>query len=537
MESDLGTNRIKGSPLSSEASAPRSDRFLELRPFYHLCWVNWGLTAAISVMLTGNGYASRNTLVPSDAKLREVPMGLIAAIGMAMGLIAGIVLYMNMRARRRDASIEHVSLKQTTGRLRRRLDEWKSKLTQLVPPEARAEIAIAPGASNVMWTQRSNEARGEGPLILLTSAFWSEDQPEPELTAAFAHEAGHVAAGDVITFKRLWWSSVALWIGAPLLLAIVVIRLVVAGGGDRWMSFVNFFVAALIGLLATLASWSALLCAREIQADAFATDVMRDAGPIRAFLVRRAIARASETVRWRERVWRWIVQPDLKWRATLPALQGTIGGRISACLGFSMGAAVINGAWASALLSIFPYCATPSLLLLTLVIGYVAWLAFQFSWWRAQAAARFKTSWLSTVQSWITFTFPATALVLTALLVMQSGRNGNLAGSSGVGVDPWRTLLVVTGVQACTLCIVAFGATAHAADCLGRRVYPTIRGSTIAGVALLVVTLVAWLTATIAERVTGLNMLYLFAWIAPAMAGLLALRAHQYAKKGRFGNV
>lgn len=516
---------------NSPPTVPRVDRFLELRPFYRLCWAQWILTTVMAVMVTGNGFAPRNTRDPSNIRLHEVPLSVALATAAALAFVAGVTALFHVRAHRRDRATELVALTHTTGRLRRRLDEWKVRLSKILPVEGRAEVAIVPGEANVMWTQRGRESEDAGPLILLTPAFWSEEQSEDELTAAFAHEAGHVAAADVLTFKRLWWSSVALSIAAPALITFSLIRLLAMGGVDRALSLANHLLASLGGVMAMLASWSALLCARELQADAFATDVMEKVGPMRDFLRRRTAARNAEVMTLVGRLWRWLVQPDLAWRATLPGLQGRLGTRIEMSLGFSLVSAMISGYWVSGLMGIFLYADRPSLLFLLFVILYVTWLAFQFSWWRASAWSRVRQSWVAVLVSWARFTMPATAFVLVFVVLLQSGRNGNLAGRSGVGVDWWRTLLVVLGVQAFTLVVSAFGATAHAVDMARRLEQPTVSGALLSGFMLLVVVTLAWFSATVAGSITGTNMLYWFAVLAPAMTAGLAYGSQTFARE------
>jgi len=464
-----------------ERAAPplrRADWFVELRPFYQLCWVNWALAAAVLVMIVGNSFAPRNTLDTADAKLRVVPTSLIVADASAALVVAGVLATFGSRARRKDRDLEQDARTHTTGRLRKRLDAWRAQLDAILPHEARAEFAVAPGSASVMWTHRARASRKGAPerepLVLLTPSFWSEDQPEAELTAAFAHEAGHVAAADVETFKRLWWCSLALGSVAPLLYVVPLARVLLAGGGARIPSFWNFQLAGAIGILAVVASWSALLCAREIQADAYAVDIMGNAAPMRAFLARRAEQRGGETLTLAGRAWRWLVQPDLAWRATLPALAGDLGTRVEACLGFALGATVVNTGWTAALLSILPHAKVPAAVFLLVGLGYVTWLAFQFSWWRANAAARARQRTTSLLGAWVRFTTPATVLALLVLLVIQSGPHGNLDGHDGHGVVVGSTFLVLLGFQATTMTVVLLGNLAHGIDALRGRRRPTV---------------------------------------------------------------
>ena len=443
----------------------RVNRIIGLPAFYGLCWTNAFLVAGTSILVTANQYAPRSA-DPTHPGLERLTFPFVVALSSTTVLVGTLLFWRLLTSERRVADESTSAIANTRGRLRKRLDDMKVSMAALVPEQARAEIAIVSQEANVLWTQRGHEAT-DGALVLLTPSFWADEQSERERLAAFVHEAGHVAAGDVATFRRLWTCTQVLAPAAAALLLFNVVSVVIRGGLSRVPGYSNYLFAEAMGLLGLLVSWSALLCARELQADAFAADAMGEKASIRGFLVRRVKGREAEKLAPRHRLYRWLVQPDLAWRATLPALRGELGVRVEVGLSLGMVAAAVSGFWFAGLVSIFPGFDFAFWILNAGLLIVLAWLTFQFSWGLAHASRGNQSTakWLLSMTR-----FGGVALLpLTLALGLAKVTVQTKAGL------PIRDLvLVVGGFYAATLLAQTLGTVAEGLDARAGRERPSI---------------------------------------------------------------
>jgi Zn-dependent protease with chaperone function len=460
----------------------QSDWFAELRPFYRLCWVNWCLALAVLSTFVSNSFAPRDAVDSAgrtEAVIRGLPIAVIAA-GLAISFLIVAASYgVWKHYHRRDGRLEALALAQTSRRLARTLSEWAACINAHLPDRTKAIVALAPGSASVMWTARSLSTAERPALVLVTPAFYSESRTEAETTAALVHEAGHVAAGDVETFKRLWSCTIALGLLMVPMSAIAVTRVLTGSGLSRVSSLTNFVMSVAMGIFAVASSWSALVAARELQADAFAAEAMGDSAHIAGFLQARARSRTSEeSIGLRATIWRWLLQPDLTWRASLPALRGELGLRAEISVAVALAMLVVNGWWFAALVSRFKALNAALMPLFACALLYALALTFQFLWWRAAALVARRASIVKMVAVWLRLTVTIAIVVLAAAsLLSATAKFGHPDGAEGVSAT--ELLLFAFLVQIGLTLVAMWASISHLVDTLRSTKAPSVLGAVI----------------------------------------------------------
>ena len=298
---------------------------VELRLHYCFCHVVGAAASLACALIVANAFHG---------------LGCVGATGVAASVCAvGLVAALASWRRRRGAEIrrERAAARAERPRLAQRLQPLRARLRRLCADDS-ASILVAPGSAVLAWTERSVRA----PRVILTTGFWVKYGGTPLMEACLAHEAGHIAARDVESFQRL---LDGLWgIGATVAasaLAVIPRLLLRERSVASFMPVLITVVAALVGLIG---AWSALVVAREVQADAFAARVLGGGEPVAALLRSQAALRESSGRRGLlARLWPWLVQPQVALRASLPVLRGRLPGRVSVQLGLAMASAL--GLW------------------------------------------------------------------------------------------------------------------------------------------------------------------------------------------------
>jgi Zn-dependent protease with chaperone function len=302
-------------------AATRAIGFVELEPFYALAWLGTAVSAAslaLCMALTlvdhvGSGIAA------------------LASVGAAAALVASALLFF-ARAQRRGSELEGTARAGESQRLAGRLAPMRARLRAFAGDAV--DLRVVPAGGVNVWTERS---RGTG-LVFLSTAMWARYADTAELDAALAHEAGHVRARDVETFQRLLSAQRALILVGPIVALTVAVRSALSASPLALPSFVFLFVVLGACALGAASAWSALICARELSADAFAAHMLGGDGALRAYFETQIAARKAAGARTglASRAWRWFVQPALSWRTTLPARSGVVGARIEVSLAFAL---------------------------------------------------------------------------------------------------------------------------------------------------------------------------------------------------------
>jgi Zn-dependent protease with chaperone function len=484
------------------------DQYAGLRPFYQLCWLGLACSLVALLLVSGNLQAKR---------LGPVVPFLPGVVAIA---VAG---YVGMRRRRKalaaQTDVEAGARKSETARLRRKLDGVRAKVRELSKVED-LDVLLVPGTMVSAWVARSRDR----PLIQVTSAFWSVYQGCPELDGAMAHEAGHVVARDVEHFHGLYY-LVAIVAGAWALFAPVALGMLLFMNIGKVLSFVVVVGIVAFSALAVGGTWSALLVARELQADAFAVDALGDAEPVTTFLDRQRELRLKEgapTSALRA-VWRWLIQPDLAWRSSLPVLYGTVGRRVELMLGVGIFGAFMVPLWTAMLVGVMLEGDTPStgviwpawLVVLAVALGLL-WIVYQFFWYRNQSARR-DTRLVHSLRTWAWLSLPSAALFMVILLILYS-----LWRSTEFHPAYW--LLVVAGLPLISLTVWAASNLAIVWEDGGGKTTPGIRQALAALAVVLmvgaVVTFVLFVSVgrdTISDAVTAGSFVGGFALAALAV--------------------
>lgn len=353
-----------------------ADRFPELRSFYQFCYVGL-FSAAFAITFVCWMFISSS------------PIGALFVICCIFGL------YFAYRVRRRRqlrVQLERAMRSKATERprMKAKLDGLRAKLRQFTADNS-AELVMVPGSAIVLSTLRSDS----NPIVEMSAGFWSTYSESPSMVeAAIAHEAGHIVARDVEIFKRLVslmkvlasiavaavaWSPVALWLAPQTERSSVL--------------YEAFFLSQTIVLLIGVALlWSALLIAREIQADAYAAQLLGNEEPIRDLLSRQLERRETQfqVPSPLRRLVTWLIQPNLRWRATLPGLRGNLGSRVELKVGIAS-ACVLNtaitarGGWAGVETDPAQWIHYVAAFLdgiLVIVFYFYFWLTYKFFWSR-----------------------------------------------------------------------------------------------------------------------------------------------------------
>jgi Zn-dependent protease with chaperone function len=463
----------------------------------------------------------------------------IVALAVSVGLL------FRKKARTAQSDMEAVARRSETDQLRRKLDIVRDKARRL-SNVGNLDVLLVPGRDVSAWVARSRHRA----LIQLTSAFWSLYQGSPELEGAMAHEAGHVVARDVEHFHGLYYLVGIVGGAWTLFVPVALGVLVFLGGSEAALSLLT--VAGTMGFsaMAIAGTWSALLVARELQADAFAVNALGDAERVKTFLQRQQELRLKEGARPSplKAAWRWLIQPDLAWRMSFPVLHGTIGARVELMLGFGVFGVLMVPLWsvllATGVLENKAAGPTPSqaqlspawLVVLAAALALL-WIVYQFLWYRNRSAGR-DLRLLHSLGTWARLSLPSVALSVLLLLVLNSIRSATAEGGAKLGPVGW--LLAVTALP--LIWLVLWAAATLAMVWEGRR------GATRPGVphalAALAAVLVAGVVGTtvlfmLVDRDSSSKLGTAGSFVAGFFAAALAmgLWGHRKLNEGRYVDV
>lgn len=431
---------------------PPNPQMAELGPFYQICWL--GLLSCTFNLLATFWFVSWSMSTGWGWPFAA------AFIGASLVTFLGVFRVFHGRQRRRLREQLARAITPSRPRLQRQLQELEGKLREF-SGDASARLVLIPESAVVLSTLRSNRE----PVVEVTAGFLNTYASHPRLMeAALAHEAGHIAARDVERFRRmlsLMWTLLAL---------LALLFLALAGTSDVGARLIGqlLYLTLAMGL-----AWSALVVAREVQSDAFAVKVLGKR-PMRFLLEGQLELRAAQA-RQRtalQRLRTWLLQPDLRWRSTLPFLDGHLGARVEVKLGLAMAAFVgtlawnlaivkmmlARTSWATSLENIKVKLSTSdaSLTGFSLVfsgifmatLAWVAWTAYSFFWVRSRALGRGDSSTRSSgLRSLLFFCLPGMALLLLYLVWML------LADTRGL----WLVLLMPAFVLPLALLLWAAG--------------------------------------------------------------------------------
>ncbi|UJR84193.1 M48 family metalloprotease [Sandaracinus amylolyticus] len=450
------------------------NRFRELTSFYALAWTNWALTTAFLALLVGNTFAERTEVGPRTAIIEGLPPLPIATTLLVLFAVLAVALARQRAQHRRERERDEAARARTSERLRKKLAEWEAFVAERAGAE-NARVVVRPSDASVMWTASSGTLGAGKPCIVVTSAFWAGlARDEDKLRAAMAHEAGHVAARDVELFHWLLACEWALAVVGAVVLSLRIALYPLLTSSRPIGSLLFFVLQTALGAFGVLACWSALLKARELQADAFAADVLGTSESMQAFLRDRLAAREREALPWSQRAWRALVQPALAWRATLPALRGEIGGSIELQLGLATTATIVTGWWVATFLARYAALEGYDLWLYAPIVVGVAAAGYLFGWWRAHDASGVRPLGAA-IRSCVVFLAPSVVLVPASMGLLQLTTGGSLA-APGSGLGAQLVATIIAGIVVCGLegFFVAIGVAGHALDALRARPSPTV---------------------------------------------------------------
>lgn len=372
---------------------PPNPQMAELGPFYQLCWLGL-LSSAL------------NPLLVCCWSVSMIRGGwLLAGMAGTATLVALLVTWRVIHVRQKRRMEERVARGVTPSRprLQQKLEALGDKLREL-SGNASARLVLIPESAVVLSTLRS----GREPVVEVTASFLSAYASHPRLMeAALAHEAGHLAARDVEQFLRMlslmrtlaWFTLLFLCFSFFAASGALLIAMRQGVPGIVMLLLLAYFVAQRLVMALVLAlAWSALLVAREVQADAFAVKVLGERRPMQALLERQLSLRAAQAGQRNplQRLRTWLIQPDLRWRSTLPFLRGHLGARVEAKLGLAT-AAFVSSVWVSlALVAVFFYrldmaALQDDIVFFKMALGVLAWgswIAYRFFWVRSRALGR-----------------------------------------------------------------------------------------------------------------------------------------------------
>jgi Zn-dependent protease with chaperone function len=448
--------------------APEADRFTELRPFYQLCGLGLLLTAlnfTLVLWLLG---------------------GAVTAGVCTFGALALWWRWQRGQQRELEQRLARASASERP-RLKTRLDALRTRLRQFAGDEA-AHLVLVPDPAVVLATVRSRRA----PLVEMTAGFWTTYADAPDIVeAALAHEAGHVAARDVELFQRMLGMMRGLVYAFPLLnllLPLAFAALALREQGWSWDNLRGLSGGDLLGMwgrllrmglqftgplaagpaLAVAFAWSALLLARELQADAFAVAVLGSERPVRELLETQLQRRQQQAPQrsLSRRLVTWLIQPDLRWRSTLPALQGQLGPRIELLLGIASGGFLLSSVGTAFFVALHRGGQGLSMLLVSLgVLSWLSWISYALFWGRSRMEAdRGVRGLLSGVGSVLRFSL-AQLSVIALWMLMPWGEGYAL---------PWRDSgpWVLASLLATTFALWAAGKLALCSEAERRRRRP-----------------------------------------------------------------
>jgi hypothetical protein len=302
-----------------------------------------------------------------------------------------------------------------------------------------------------------------------------------------AHEAGHVVARDVEHFHSLYY-LVSVVAGAWALFVPVGFVMLFSTRSDALSSFLALVGTLGFSAMAIGGTWSALLIARELQADAYAVTALGDSEPIKTFLQRQQELRQQEVDAPSvfRGAWRSIIQPNLTWRMSFPVLHGMVGSRVELMLGLG-----IFGAFMVLLWPVFLITAMlernqantgviwPAWLIVFAATIALLWIAYQFLWYRNQYDGR-DIAFIQSLRTWAWFSLPSAALWVVLLRILYLIRR-----PPEMGHGEW--LLAITALPLTSLLLWAASNLANVWNYQLGRTRPSIAHA-IAGLAVVLVT-------------------------------------------------
>ena len=367
------------------------DYFGELRPYYFLCYCGFITT-------------SFNLIFVVWLFIHPSAVGAIFVAACVVGLC---VAYSLQNRRQLQAQLKNVATLQAAERprVKSKLDILRAKLRVFTGDNA-SQLVMVPDPAIVLSTIRSDSH----PIVEMSTGFWSTYLRSPALVeAAVAHEAGHIVARDVETFKHLTNLMKVLVLGvfmASILLLVL----------PAEKSLAMFVGTVIFSGLALALAWSALLVARELQADAYAARVLGTEDTIRALLRSQLERREAQSKRrslW-QRLMTWLIQPNLRWRTTLPALIGHPGSRVEIKLGVATAGFLVAMFMTPSMISglrvpqAWDYVVYTIVLLTSL---FYFWIAYRFFWSRNRATGGGKFFKLvGSLSSYLRFMLPTYVL-------------------------------------------------------------------------------------------------------------------------------
>lgn len=465
----------------------RPSRFRELESFY---WLAWTIVTSTTLSF---GLMMGVSLSPKEVTPAGSWLAYIGALVVLVG-VPVLAKILHTRHLRRESTASAEARAALGARLLRKVPQWETAVAEVLGGR-RVVLTIRPDDASVMWTARSAEP---DPEIVLTTGFWTSAGARPEeMRAALVHEAGHVAARDVEVFHRLLATVKAIAIVAATAFSLRIMLYLIRGQAEKIESLAYLFTELLWGLVGVFACWSALVQAREIQADAFAADLLGP-GTVGDFLRDRLALRRNERLGVRARIWRAFIQPDLVWRATLPALRGDLGTRIATLLGFAIGATVLVGCFMGVLFE----AAGAGGIVAPVAVGlglFVCAAVYPFGWWRAADLVRGVRGLRSLAPTVFVFLMPLFAMSFIAVFLMAWLLGlSTFAGMGRLSFALSAGLIFLAGLTV----ILVVGVAGHAVDVLRRRDAPSFSSALL----LLAVMLSAALTVV----VCGLSVTHFF---------------------------
>ncbi|MFL5353142.1 M48 family metalloprotease [Archangium sp.] len=435
-----------------------NSQMAELGPFYQVCWL--GLFACALNLLALFCYGL------------SLGFGLNRPVITGGAMVTFLVTWRVIHGRQKHRLEERAARGVTPvrPRLQHTLDALGDKL-RAFSGDASARLVLLPESAVVLSTLRSKR----GPVVEMTVGFLNTYASNPRLMeAALAHEAGHIAARDVERFLRMLSLMRTLAWFALLCLSFWCVTFVVEPNPSD-LALVLFVTGPVLMALVMALAWSALLVAREVQADAFAVKVLGERHPMEALLERQLARRAAQAGRRNvlQRLRTWLIQPDLRWRSTLPFLRGRLGARVEAKLGLATAAFFSTLFLSMALLwltvlswsvtsltdleavaaaleassSDEAFATSVGIVCLGMALGastWVVWIAYRFYWVRSRTSGRGDSGTRSSgLRSVLFFVLPGWAFLVVELLYLNFPEEGVKEGVIWDGLLILPTLAVL----------------------------------------------------------------------------------------------
>ncbi|MFY0565026.1 M48 family metalloprotease [Archangium lansingense] len=525
---------------------PPNPQMAELGPFYQVCWL--GLFSCALNLLVMFCFSASLSFGVAQPMSSVITGGAVVAF-----LLTWRVIHGSQKRRLKERTARGVT--PVRPRLQHTLDALGDKLREF-SGDASARLVLLPESAVVLSTLRSKR----GPVVEMTAGFLCTYASNPRLMeAALAHEAGHIAARDVERFLRMLSLMRTLAFFAFLYLALYCWSLV-SGRTVHGLAMVLFVTEPVLLALVMALAWSALLVAREVQADAFAVKVLGERHPMKALLERQLALRAAQTGRRNalQRLRTWLIQPDLRWRSTLPFLRGRLGARVEAKLGLATAAffttlvlsvvqlwrtalswsvtsqaelkAVAVDIEASGMDAAFTFTGIVCLGMILGATTWVAWIAYHFYWVRSRTLGRGDSGTRSSgLRSFLYFCLPGAAFFLVQTVFLTPG-----------GLE-WGTLLLAALLPILAVLLWASGKVSLVSARERRRERPSVPLALLSFLGILILALGLFAVATVAfmavasEPSPNLGMaIFLLSLVTAGLgAGMLAHRLAAPAQASR----